>query len=207
MGDFTLPPAGTVCVGMTGSGKTTFAHLLLLNGPAACNFIFDDLGRSASRLKIPPAATADECENALKTRWVIFNPHRMFPGDLKRAFNWFCFWVYHAARRGPGKKRVLVDEIWRFQNRDTIPHELAMIAQTGREENIELVSCTQRPELVNSSITGGATELVCFRLGEPEKLRAVAGLGADPLKVSRLPLGTYISYDRLNGGSFCGRVF
>jgi hypothetical protein len=207
MGDSTLPPAGTRIVGMTGSGKTTFAHLYMLNAGAACNFIFDDLGRSTSRLKILQCSTASECENALATRWVLFNPHRMFPGELKKAFRWFCYWIYHASQRGPGKKLVLFDEDWRFQNRDGIPLEYAMISQTGREENIELIGCTQEPQLVNSSLTGSATELVCFHLGEPEKLRAIAGLGADPVAVKNLPLGEYLSYNRVGPGVFHGRVF
>ena len=36
MGDFRLEPALTAIVGMTGSGKSTFAYRYLLNAPAAC---------------------------------------------------------------------------------------------------------------------------------------------------------------------------
>ena len=39
---------------------------------------------------------------------MIFNPHRMFPGDVEGAFRFFCQWVYDASRRGPGKKILCV---------------------------------------------------------------------------------------------------
>jgi hypothetical protein len=207
MSDFTLPPANTLIVGMTGSGKSTFAFRYLLNVNSACNFIFDDLGRAATRLRIRPAYTARECEAALQTRWVVFNPHRMFPGDMKNAFHRFCQWVFDCARRGPGKKLLLVDEVWQWQTNQEMPRELALCVQTGREEALELVCCTQLPHKVNASITGQATELVCFRLAEPLALARVRELGADVDVVSKLPLGAFVSYNRLSGGSLAGRVF
>lgn len=207
MSDYTLEPANTLIVGMTGSGKTTFALRYLLNAPAACRFIFDDLGRGATRLKLRPAQTAAELESALATRWVLFNPHRMFPGDVKAAFRFFCHWVYHACRRGPGKKLVLVDELWQFCTNDSIPRELALMSQTGREENIELVTATQRPELVNESITGACTELVAFRLQAPDALRTIGKLGADREVVASLVPGRFVSLNRLSGAMLGGRVF
>ena len=207
MSDYTLPPCSTLVVGMTGSGKTTFALHYLKAAPAACRFIFDDLGRAATRLEVSPACFERDCEAALPSRWVIFNPHRMFPGDMKAAFRWFCHWVYHASRRGPGKKIVLVDELWQFCTADSIPRELAVLSQTGREENIELLTATQRPELVNASIIGACTELVCFKLQEHDALRTVRKLGADAEAVTALPLGSFISYDRLKGGTMTGRMF
>ncbi len=100
-----------------------------------------------------------------------------------------------------------MDELWQFCNAESIPRELALVSQAGREENLELVTATQRPELVNASITGACTELVCFRLQEPDGLRCVAKLGADRLLVEKLPPGAFISYNRLSGASLTGRVF
>ena len=65
--------------------------------------------------------------------------------------------------------------------------ELALVANTGREEHIELVTCTQHPHLVNEAITGACTELVCFRLQGLDALRVVGKLGANKENVSRLP--------------------
>lgn len=208
MSDYTLPPANTLIVGMTGSGKSTFAYRYLLNANCACRFIFDDLGRAAVRLKMRPAVTAQELEDALPSRWVIFNPHRMFPGDTRNAFRFFCKWVYDVSRRGPGKKLVLIDEVWQWQTAHQIPPELALCAQTGREENLELVLATQLPHRINASITGQSTELICFRLAERLALDCVSGdLGADRAAVEALPLGSFISWNRLAPGKLTGKLF
>lgn len=207
MADFTLPPANTLIVGMTGSGKSTFALNYLRAANVACRFIFDDLGRAATRLKVTPSYTAREVEIALGKRWVVFNPHRMFPGDTKNAFRWFCDWTYRTSCRGPGKKLFLVDELWQWCSPTEMPKELALVVQTGREENLELVTATQLPHKVNASITGQSTELVCFRLSEPLALNRVKELGAAPDVCAAAPLGQFVSYNRLSSGTITGRVF
>ena len=207
MGDHTLEPANTLIVGMTGSGKSTYAYRYLLNAPAACRFIFDDLGRAATRLKVRPVGTVKQCEDALASRWVIFNPHVMFPGATRDAFRWFCKWSYEVSKRGPGKTLLLVDEIWQWQNNLAIPQELALVCQTGREENLELVCCTQMPHKINSSITGQSTELVCFRTDERLALDAVRDLRGEVAKVENLPPGEWISYNRISRGVMTGKVF
>lgn len=222
MGDFTLEPAGTFIVGMTGSGKSTFAYRLLLNSPdVVCRFVFDDLGRAAVRLGAQPACTAHELEQAVPTGWVIFNPHKMFPPDLakpknvndlrwtptKAAYQWFCRWVYDVSKRGPGRKQFLTDEVWQWQNGFYLPPELSMVTQAGREEGIEFICATQRPNRVNDAISGGAAELVCFRLQQRRHLVAIEELDANPDEVSQLPLGHFISYNRLNGAVLRGKVF
>jgi hypothetical protein len=79
--------------------------------------------------------------------------------------------------------------------------------QTGREENLELVCATQLPHKVNASITGQSTELVCFRLCEPLALNRVKELGGDVSAVSALPLGQFVSYNRLSGGTIEHSLF
>ncbi|MCU0784645.1 MAG: hypothetical protein MUF81_11505 [Verrucomicrobia bacterium] len=82
-----------------------------------------------------------------------------------------------------------------------------MVVQTGREENIEYVCCTQLPHKVNASVTDQSTELVCFRLIEPLALKRVSELGADPAAVAALPLGSFIACNRIAAGQLAGRVF
>ena len=208
MPDFTLQPEHSLIVGMTGSGKTTAVNTYLLNAPGvACRFIFDDLNRVWPRLRLKPCYTAAEVERSVPTRWSVFNPSRAFPGNMKAGFRWWCKWVFDVSHRGPGRKIVCIPELWRFCNDDSIPVELALLSQAGRELGVELVLDTQRPELVNASITGAATELVCFKLLSPEALAAVKKLGADRDQVAALPLGTFIAYNRLSGGTLRGRVF
>ena len=207
MSDFTLPLRLTVIAGMPGSGKTTFAIRYLLNCQAACRFVFDDTGQAAARLHIRHASTPEELEADLATRWVVFNPHRMFPGDVSQGFRFFCHWAFLASRRAPGRKVFLADEIWRFCTPQAIPRELATLAQMGRSEDLELMVCTQVPHKLNSSITGSVTELVCFRLQGPLPLAAVQSMGGEPEEVEALPLGSFVSWAVLTGGRLEGRVF
>lgn len=208
MSDYTLPPCNTLVAGMIGSGKSTFCYKYLRHAPGvACRFLFDDLGRHVTRLGIAPASTAEQLEAALPDRWVIFRPHAMFPGDIKAAFEFFCDWILAACRRGPGKKIVHVDEVWQYQDGRTIPAALARLCQLGREENIELLSATQNPQWVNPHLTGTSTELVCFRLAEDKALAEIQRLGLSPPQIAGLPLGKFISINRLSGRTLAGKVF
>lgn len=214
MSDHTLEPASTLIVGCTGSGKTTFALRYLLNRrDCACRFIFDDLGRAASRLNVTPQYSANELEAALPSRWVIFNPHRMFPGDTKAAFKFFCAWLYEVSKRGPGKKLFLADEVWQWQDPHSLPRELATVVQAGREEHLELVCATQLPHKVHAAITGQCTELVSFRLNEPlalAKVTELTGQGSyitDAPAVQALKLGHFIAWNRISGGRITGHLW
>ena len=207
MADYTLPPRATLIAGMTGSGKTTFVNRLLLNSNPACRFIFDDLNRMTGRLRLQPLYLERELEAALSSRWIAFHPVRMFPGDTKNAFRWFCHWVFSVAARRPGEKMVCVPEVWRHCTADSIPVEFAILIQAGRELNIHVIVDTQRPELVNPSITGAATELVCFKLISPESLCLVEKLGMNRATVGALPLGSFVGRNQLSGGTLAGRLF
>ena len=217
MSDFTLDPQHTLIVGMTGSGKTTFVNRYLLNEPGvACQFIYDDLNRMWPRLLLPCRHTPEQMESSLATRRVAFNPSRIlasFGGDPKAAFAWWCEWVFSVCQRGPGKKQVVVPEVWRHCSPNTIPMGLASIAQAGRELGIELVVDTQRPNALHSSITGAVTEVVAFKLMDPLALKALEGIfmsaGIDTAveEVSALPPGRFISWNRLSGGRLSGQVF
>lgn len=174
---------------------------------AACRFVFDDLGQVAARLKLPHASTAAELEAALATRWVVFNPHRMFPGDAAGAFRFFCQWSFDCSRRGQGKKVFLADEVWRWCSPQAIPKELATLAQMGRAENLELMTATQLPHKIHASITGQATEIVTFRLDEDLALNSLRELKANSDQVKSLPLGAFIAWNRLSGCRLNGRMF
>jgi len=203
----------TTVVGRAGTGKTTFAFLYLLNAhDVACRFIFDDRGQCADRLKHVPglraATTVADLENSLASRWVVFQPWRMFPGDVNGdAFKWFCDWSYQKARTGRGRKIIFVDELWRHCSPNHIPRELATITQEGRIEEIEFLTATQRPHKLNDSVRGQCTELVCFRLQDHLALNCVADLGADADAVANLAPGSFISYALDSGRSVAGKLF
>lgn len=202
-----LPACVTLIAGRSGSGKTTFALKYLLKVPAAARFLFDDRGQAAARLRLRPARTERELEDALRSRWVCFDPHAMFPGRIESAFAWFCAWSFAASQRGPGKKILFVDEVWRWCTPHAIPQELANVVQTGRVHGLELLTCTQRPNRLNGAITNEVTELVAFCLLEPSALDRIEALGADRAAVAALPKGRFLAYNLESGGWRPGQVF
>jgi hypothetical protein len=216
MSDYSLPPRSTLLAGMTGSGKTSFAFRYLLNAPVAARFIFDDRGQAANRLQKKHVGTANECEAALLSRWIVFNPSRMFRGCLpgteagENALRWFCNWCYDASRRGRGRKILLIDELWKWCNTRKLPIELATVAVEGRVENLELVTATQTPEKIPFSIRGSATEVVLFKLQHAKAFEALDELqlpGFDPAEIQALPLGSYVAFNRISGAVYRGRIF
>jgi hypothetical protein len=77
----------------------------------------------------------------------------------------------------------------------------------GRAENLELVTATQLPHKIHASITGQSTEMVCFRVNEPLALDKVEELGGDRNAVQALPLGSFVSWNRLSLSRLAGKVF
>lgn len=224
MPDYSLPSCNTLVFGRQGSGKTTFCFRYLANAaaeqeanpnPAACIFIFDWKLEASQRLGITPCGTAAQCEAAIQTRWVVFNPFVMFqaepgkePAD-RRAFNWFCHWTYEVCKRGPGKKIIFVDEHAQFvENRaDRLPAELETIIRQGRGENIELLMSTQFPKDYARPIRASVTEWVCFSTTEPDDLDAVRPYFRGVDAVASLPRGSFIGYNRDSGKQLAGKMF
>ena len=206
--DFSLPNVQTVICGKPGTGKTTLAIRLLLNTPCAVRFIFDDRAQAATRLKLPLVSTPAECERALSTRWVCFNPHPCFPGDTKAAFRWFCDWAYKASKRGRGRKLFFVDEVWKHVSVNSIPQEFAVIVQEGRVAGLEPITATQRPHKLNEAILGQATELIAFRMEHRLSLACIDEMGGDPDAVKNLPMdGSFISFNLDAGTTLAGNIF
>lgn len=213
-----LEATHTLVEGRTGSGKTIFVRRLCLNADGvACRFVFDWNDRftfdwNGDKLNLPTCNDTASLNRALASRWVIYNPSREFPGaafDRKtgvEALKRFCRYVRQAAKSGPGRKLVCVAEMWMFCTEDSIPPELALLAQDGRSDGVEFVFDTQRPEKLNPSIVGAATEKVAFRLDEKQALRAMAEQGHNAEQVRTLPLGSFVSRT-IRGAVVCGKVF
>jgi hypothetical protein len=216
MSDYSLPPCVTLVFGRAGSGKTTFAFRYLVNAaweqecnqnPSACTFIFDWKLEASQRLGIAACGSLAQCEAAIKNRWVVFNPAIMFQARQRDAFRWFCTWVFEVSRRGPGKKIIYVDELWRFADAQSLPIELETIARMGRSENLELLSSTQHPRDYHRDIRAEVTEWVCFSMDEPGELDAVRHYFREVDKIVSLPRGSFIGYNRESGAQMAGKLF
>jgi hypothetical protein len=201
--------SNTLIFGGGSTGKTTFAYRLLLNLPGvAVRFIFDEDGQAAARLRLPRAGTARQCEDALLSRWVCFNPYVMFRAEqLGQAFRWFCHWAFQASQRGPGIKLLFVDEQWKFCDARNLPAELERVVRTGRFHDLQYVSATHRPRDYHVNVRALVTEWVCFNTIEPAELDAVRPYFPGVDRVATLPRGQFIAYNRESGAELSGRVF
>ena len=215
-----LDPQHVIVIAPTGGGKTIFVRRLCWNAPGvACRFVFDWNDRFTydwHGRKIPglnSCYSIAELNAALPTRWGIYNPSREFPGALidrkigVAALKHFCSYVRQVSKSGPGQKLVCIAELWNFCNDDSIPAELAMLAQDGRSDDVRFVFDTQRPELLNPSIVGAAYEVVCFRHHEKNALKAIGQMmGHDPERIRNLAKGAFVSRT-LDGGHREGKLF
>jgi DNA helicase HerA-like ATPase len=206
--DWKARRACTLLAGQSGSGKTTFALRYLVRArDLVARFIFDPQdAQYQSRLGLPAAESVGECEASLADGWTVFDPNALFPGRHSDAFAWFCAWAFEAAARGPGRKVLLVDEVWRYCSPNAIPPALATVIQTGRVRGLDVMFATQRPNRLNEAITNEVSELVCFRTQGFNALRVLTDLGA-PQEVDSLPPGQFVALNCQTGGQLRGRVF
>lgn len=224
MNDWSLESSVILVTGRSGTGKTTFCFGYLANrltpqdandNPAACVFIFDHEGKAARRLGIPPVGTVAHLNKALETRLVIFDPRIMFKPQEgmasadRRAFAWFCGWVFEVAARGPGKKILFVDEMRTLvpSRSDQIPPQLEKIFREGRELNLELLTATQYPKDYPTPIREAVTEWIAFNTAEPDNLAAMRPYFPNVERVAALPLGSFLSVNRNSGVELAGRIF
>src|SRR5882724_7354407 len=145
-----------IVVGASGSGKSSYAVLLLGNGKFTCRFIFDPSGEYAQRFQRRACRVPAELRAAIATGWVIFDPHTMFPGDPQTAFEKFCEWAWTMSGQLPGQKILFADEVWKVCSPNLLPKTLAQIIQDGRKFGIGLLATTQRPNRLNETIIAEA---------------------------------------------------
>lgn len=199
----------TLVAGRSGTGKSTFARRYLRNvRGVACRMIWDDSGEYARAFRLRPANSVEDLERDVPQGWVLFDPSTLFPGNPSAGFAFFCDWAMQVAGRGPGRKIVLVDEVWRFCSPSFIPPELAACVQTGRKWELETVFATQRPQRINESILGEVTEAVSFHLigaNAVEKMADNYDFNAE--EIGRLPAGHWVSRSMVTGGEMRGRMW
>ncbi len=199
----------TLVTGRSGSGKTTFAlRFLVSDTKLQCRFVFDPEGEYSAKLGVPGAETLEELGFAVEDGFCVFDPHALFPGNVPKAFAFFCDYVFNAASRLPGRKLVLVDEVWKYCSPNSIPFPLSNCIQTGRKRGLEMMFCTQRPNKLNEAITNEVTELVFFSLKGANAIKCLhEAFDIDPDEVRALDKGQYVSISIDTDGELRGSVF
>ena len=224
MPDWTLPHHCTLVAGASGTGKTTLCYRYLMqrateqaanDAPAAVTFVFDYKLEFAQRHGVPACGTVRECEGALASRLVVFNPFIMFRSEEgqeapeRRAFAWFCSWAYDVSRRGPGRKVFYCDEAHNFlpTRSDMLPAYFSRILREGRAEDLEVLLSTQFPKDYARIVRSSVTEWVLFNTVEKDELDAVRSYFPGVDRAACLHPGEYLAVNRHSGAELAGRVF
>jgi hypothetical protein len=186
-------------LGASGTGKTTFALRYLLNSQARVVFLYDPIGEFSSRLKIPAATNGFGLNTSLLSGWVCFDPSELFPGQRQAGFDFFCEYAFAVSERFTGRKIFVVDEVQDYLAPQSIPQELADIAEKGRKRELEIVAMSQRPNEVNGAFINQATEIVCFGLGSVNDAKKLEGYGFNAEEIRALPDRAFIARTRRGG--------
>lgn len=194
-----------VCAGSGQTGKSTFAFRLLTNGDYVCRFIFDPENEAAQRLGLEPTRTLYDLSAHLARGWILFDPEVLFGSDVTGAFESFCQWSFEKASALPGKKIIMVDEVWRYMSPQKIPTQLANCIRLGRKRGIHMIFNTQTVNKLHSDLRAECTELVCFRQTEPLLLNICAEKGFNADEIKALPDLHFISRTD-QGGELRGKI-
>jgi len=200
------PSSKILVTGKSGSGKTTYGLRLLTNGQWDYRFVFDGEGELATRLRLRPAFSPEQCLAAVSGRWVIFDPGRTF-SNPQAGLSFFCEWAFTLCERLPGRKIILVDELWKYCNSATVPKELELVVFTGRRVGLDCLFLSQRPNRIHNSIRDALSEVVSFRLQDTNSLKFITENGFDEAAIRNLAPGQFIAMNLDNGAVEEGRVF
>lgn len=196
----------TICAGVSGTGKSTFALRYLVNAPVDCRFVFDPEDEYAQRLRLPGASDVGSLSLGLIRGWVLFDPHKEFSGRLDDAFAFFCEWTFAMCVRLPGRKVLVVDEAWKYVTPRRHPVELEACVRSGRKRGLECLFNTQTPNLLHATIRNECSELVCFRLGDENCLAVPKEKGFDVAEIQTLPDLSFVARNLDTGGELRGRI-
>ncbi len=185
--------------GGSGTGKTTYALKFVARAPARCVFLFDAEGEFAERMKIPPARTTWELDAAIRTGWVCFDPHTMFPGRLEEGLDYLARLALAASARLPGRKFFVVDELGRYVTGCVVPQPLKVLVQTGRRYGLDGIFIGQQPNELHNTIRCQLTEVVCFQLMDDRALDFPKAFGFDPEAIRSLAPYHYICRNNRGG--------
>jgi len=198
----------TVCVGMSGYGKTLYANQLILSSKYDLYFVFDHEGQFSQRNRMPAAFTPAQLLAQVKRGFVVFNPTEMFD-DIPEGFEWFCAYVYKLSERLCGKKKLLFcDEIQDIVDaKGRISRYVVKIQTSGRNRGIDFLCCSLLYNMIHLRIRGLATNTVAFATQDPEALKGLIARGFNPQEVAALPRGAYIQRNKNTGEETRGKIF
>ena len=203
---FTHHPLKLGIFGESGYGKSQYQLRFTLASRARVKFVFDHKGEFEHLAGAIPSRTPEELEAALASGWCVFNPHRMFPGKLPEAFNFFADFAWTIAEKIAGTKLFVADEL-ALLTEGLKPQPLCRIFEDGRSVALDACCTGHGPNSLHNRIRGQFTEVVTFFLKSTPALEVMEREYAfDADIIRRLDRGEFLA--RSETGRFqAGRVF
>lgn len=185
--------------GGSGTGKTTYALKFVAASSARCVFLFDAEGEFSGRMKLAPARTPAQVDAGIRSGWLCYDPHEMFSGDMESAIAYFSRLALEAAKRIPGRKFIVIDELGWYVSGNNVPFPLKQVVQSGRRFGLDGVFIGQQPNELHNTIRTQLTEVVCFQLTDDTALEFPRKFGFDVEAVRSLAPHRFICRNNRGG--------
>lgn len=187
-------------LGCGGHGKTTQLLELLKAEKSERFFVYDHKHEIGRRMGKPYVYTLNGLvEATAKGGWIVFDPCHLYPGQKQAGLQFFLDFIYTISEKLPGRKIVVIDEIHRFMSRQSVPEEMLLIVDDGRNFKIDLFACGQASNSINNEVRHQITECWAFRHSDKNGLAWLAENGFDPEEIVRLKPGEFVWRDLANG--------
>jgi GTPase SAR1 family protein len=189
-------------IGTGGYGKSTYAEKFVANAPdTSCVFLFDPDGDFAEEMDLTPCTTPAEIDQAVKTGFVCYDPTEMYPGETEKGLEYFCRYAYERSDRLPGRKFLVIDELWEHCDGGPLPKALKVCVKKGRHVRLDCVFISHTPNEVHNSIRAQVTEVVCFNVMVDDGLaqKWLKNFGFDLDELRQLPQFHYIARNKRGG--------
>lgn len=196
----------TLVVGATGSGKTSWAIRELTAAPRL--LVWDVEHTLAARLRCRPVRNLRELSAALRASAtderarIAYQP----PAPSAGAFDVFALGAFAWAGAAPGA--ILAEELADVTRPGKAPEGWGMLLRRGRARGAAVYAITQRITECDTTVSGLAADLICFRLDRPRDRATMAEfMDVDPADIGRLrtvtgaarPFAEYLHRDRRAG--------
>lgn len=177
--------------GMSGSGKSTLWLAAVKKHRARWKFIFDPEREAARKLGFRAVIDEPRMVQALAVDGLVcFDSSRLFPGERREGFAFFCRWVMNVSKALKGTKLIACDELQSVQRTgdNGLPRALKEITDEGRREEIDCLFAAQRLNEINDDIRGQLTAITTLKHDDPLALWWLKERGFDVDAVRALPV-------------------
>jgi hypothetical protein len=213
---FTHRPSKVAIFGNSGYGKSQYQIRATLASRARYKFVFDHKREFETLANAESVAWPAEIDAAFESGWIVFNPHRMFPGRLSEGFDFFCDYVWQASEAMPGTKLIVADEL-ALLTEGSKPMPLCRVLEDGRSVALDVIMTSHGANSLHNRIRSQFTEVVTFYQNSKPALDIlrdefgfnpdlIAGKEVNGQRTGGLERGEYIA--RSEAGRFQGgKVF